>query len=146
MRALIFLAFSLYQCTAGHGGDNVPPEVHHGGTDRSLISGIVSDLSEIKSILKDQKALMEERKQGQTSGNNCITELQYELNELKSTVADQKIKLEALQKQLEDKPNVAFSASLFGHGGKTVGGYSTEQILQFQKVFTNVGSAYSPST
>lgn len=45
-----------------------------------------------------------------------------------------------------DKPNVAFSASLFGHAGHTVGGYSTREILKFQKVFTNIGQAYSPST
>lgn len=45
-----------------------------------------------------------------------------------------------------DKPKVAFSASLFGHGGQTVGGHSSEEILKFQKVFTNIGDAYSPTT
>lgn len=45
-----------------------------------------------------------------------------------------------------DKPNVAFSASLFGHGGQTVGGHLTEETLKFLKVFTNIGNAYSPIT
>ncbi|MCI4378756.1 hypothetical protein PGIGA_G00219870 [Pangasianodon gigas] len=147
MRALVFLAFSLYQCTVVQGADVDSPEVHLGPGDHSFISRIVSELREVKSILKDQKALLEELKQqGQTNGNTCSTEIRYELSELKSTVADQKVKLEALQKQLADKPNVAFSASLFGHGGQTVGGYSTEEILKFQKVFTNIGGAYSPTT
>lgn len=47
---------------------------------------------------------------------------------------------------LTDKPKVAFSAALFGHGGQTVGGYSTEEILKFMKVFTNIGGAYSHTT
>ncbi|KAB5577389.1 hypothetical protein PHYPO_G00209350 [Pangasianodon hypophthalmus] len=108
MRALVFLAFSLYQCTVVQGADVDSPEVHLGPGDHSFISRIVSELREVKSILKE--AL---KQQGQTHGNTCSAEIRYELNELKSTVADQKVKLEALQKQLADKPNVAFSASLF---------------------------------
>ncbi|KAF4086594.1 hypothetical protein AMELA_G00085290 [Ameiurus melas] len=146
MTALVFLVFSLYQCTLVQGADVLPPEVQHGYGDHSLVSGIVRELGEIKSVLKDQKVLLEEIKKGRTDGNACSTEIQYELKELKSTVADQKVKLETLQKQLADKPNVAFSASLFGHGGETVGGYATEEILKFQKVFTNIGNAYSPIT
>ncbi|KAF7709165.1 complement C1q-like protein 4 [Silurus meridionalis] len=129
MRALVFLAFFLYQCTVVQGVD------------------FLIELHEVKSILKDQKALLEELKnQGQGNGCSCIAEIRYQLNELKSTVAEQKVKLEALQKQLADKPTVAFSASLIGHGGQTLGGYSTEEILKFQKVFTNVGGAYSSTT
>uniref|UniRef100_A0A8B9KAS2 C1q domain-containing protein n=1 Tax=Astyanax mexicanus TaxID=7994 RepID=A0A8B9KAS2_ASTMX len=44
------------------------------------------------------------------------------------------------------KPNVAFSASLFGEGGQTLGGYNSEVVLKFQKVFVNIGHAYNPST
>lgn len=47
---------------------------------------------------------------------------------------------------LTDKPIVAFSASLFGHGGQTVGGYTHEEILKFKKVFTNIGDGYSHTT
>ncbi|MCJ8732881.1 hypothetical protein PDJAM_G00216750, partial [Pangasius djambal] len=101
MRALAFLAFSLYQCTVVQGVDADSPEVHLGPGDHSFISRIISELREVQSILKDQKALLEELKQqGQTNGNTCSTEIRYELNELKATVADQKVKLEALQKQL----------------------------------------------
>ncbi|KAI4895417.1 hypothetical protein NFI96_013583 [Prochilodus magdalenae] len=44
------------------------------------------------------------------------------------------------------KPNIAFSASLFGEGGQTVGGHSTEVTLVFRKVFLNTGNAYNTST
>ncbi|KAK3568706.1 hypothetical protein QTP86_013885 [Hemibagrus guttatus] len=144
MRALVFLVFSLYQCVVVQG--DVTPEVHLG--DCSYILRIASEVSEIKSILKVQTALLEDWKnqKGQSNENTCCYNIQSELTELKSTVAEQKVKLEALEKQLADKPNVAFSTSLFGHGGHTVGGYSTGEILKFQKVFTNIGQAYSPTT
>ncbi|KAL6484331.1 hypothetical protein MHYP_G00063760, partial [Metynnis hypsauchen] len=44
------------------------------------------------------------------------------------------------------KPNVAFSASLLGEGGQTIGGHSSEVTLAFRKVFINIGNAYNPST
>uniref|UniRef100_A0A3B1IN83 C1q domain-containing protein n=1 Tax=Astyanax mexicanus TaxID=7994 RepID=A0A3B1IN83_ASTMX len=80
------------------------------------------------------------------SEHYCSPKILSELKELKSLAAEQKTALEELKKQAADKPNVAFSASLFGEGGQTLGGYNSEVVLKFQKVFVNIGHAYNPST
>ncbi|XP_072541551.1 complement C1q tumor necrosis factor-related protein 3-like [Salminus brasiliensis] len=146
MRTLIFIAFSLYHITVAQVDDGSSAGSHGIHSEYSCSSNILSELKELRSMVAEQKTVLDELKH--VIGNQCSLELHSELKELKTTVAEQKVKLEELQKQIagSDKPNVAFSASLFGEGGQTIGGYNSEVTLKFQKVFVNSGNAYNPST
>lgn len=69
MRTLVFLTLALYHCSVLQGADDVSPQKHLGYMDHSLIGGIASELGEVKSILNDQKVILEELKnQGQSNG------------------------------------------------------------------------------
>ncbi|KAL7865295.1 hypothetical protein SRHO_G00105420 [Serrasalmus rhombeus] len=113
MRALIFIAFSLYHFTVAQAEEGVSAGSH--------------------------------RSDSEHSEDYCSPEILSEVKELKSLMQEQKTVLEELKKQTE-RPNVAFSASLLGEGGQTIGGHSSEVTLAFRKVFINIGNAYNPST
>ncbi|XP_062375785.1 complement C1q-like protein 4 isoform X2 [Sardina pilchardus] len=87
---------------------------------------------------------------------SCLTEVRAVQREVIALVAQQTQELQLakahVEKQIEDlkngvRPsNVAFSASLFTNNDTHIGPFKTDQTLQFNLVFTNVGNAYDNST
>ncbi|XP_063729937.1 complement C1q-like protein 2 [Eleginops maclovinus] len=73
-----------------------------------------------------------------------ITDVWAELKELRDMAIEHKIKIQKLEQDNTDRPQVAFSAGLTHTG--SVGPFSTDITLKFSKVFTDIGQAYSPTT
>ncbi|XP_067239611.1 complement C1q tumor necrosis factor-related protein 6-like, partial [Chanodichthys erythropterus] len=66
------------------------------------------------------------------------------LKTLETRLANSEAQIEKLQKEIRDKPKVAFSAALGSKG--YVGLVNTDTTLIYKKIFSNVGDAYNKST
>ncbi|KAK7159518.1 hypothetical protein R3I94_005759 [Phoxinus phoxinus] len=74
-----------------------------------------------------------------------LTKVLSENEALKTLVQDSQYKLETVQKEIEAK-KVAFSVGLLASGLGHTGPTDKPKILDYKKVFSNVGSAYDSNT
>ncbi|CAL8327059.1 unnamed protein product [Lota lota] len=75
-----------------------------------------------------------------------VATLTARLNSLQDRLTEQSSALEELKRQNQERPHVAFSASISSPRGENHGTFTTETKLVFNKVLTNVGDAYNPNT
>ncbi|KAK7163406.1 hypothetical protein R3I93_007455 [Phoxinus phoxinus] len=95
---------------------------------------IIAELQKLKHM--DEKIQKLEEK---------LTKVLSENEALKTLVQDSQYKLETVQKEIEAK-KVAFSAGLLASGLGNTGPTDKPKILEYKKVFSNVGSAYDSNT
>ncbi|XP_030635283.1 complement C1q-like protein 2 [Chanos chanos] len=82
--------------------------------------------------------------------NKCLVCPLDTCNGLLKNIGFMEAQLRVLESQIEElrgieeRPKVAFSASIGGHGD--TGPFSTDITLVFRNVLTNIGSAYNPAT
>ncbi|KAK9536513.1 hypothetical protein VZT92_006288 [Zoarces viviparus] len=72
------------------------------------------------------------------------SDLQTRLSSGESQLLVSKSRIEQLERENAEKPKVAFYAALTDAG--YVGPHNTDTTLKYSKIFTNIGSAYSPAT
>ncbi|KAL7373406.1 hypothetical protein ABVT39_006097 [Epinephelus coioides] len=78
------------------------------------------------------------------TSENLVEELRRENMVLETRMSSSENEVAELKRENADRPKVAFSAGLTDAG--LVGPFDTEITLEFSKVFTNIGQAYSPTT
>ncbi|XP_048033659.1 complement C1q-like protein 2 [Megalobrama amblycephala] len=79
-----------------------------------------------------------------TSEQKVLEATENELKDLETRLTNSEAQIEKLQKENQDKPKVAFSATLGSKG--YVGPVNTDTTLIYNKIFTNVGDAYNQAT
>ncbi|XP_051723057.1 complement component 1, q subcomponent-like 4 like [Ctenopharyngodon idella] len=104
---------------------------------QDLLSPTVNIIAELEKLKH-----MDERIQ---KLEETLTKVLSENEALKTLVQDSQNKLESLQKKNEGK-KVAFSAGLLASGTGQIGPFGTDKILEYKKVFSNVGNAYDSNT
>lgn len=65
---------------------------------------------------------------------------------LSSAVAALTSKMQSLESDLRNQPQVAFSASMYSSGDLVFGPFSSDRTVVFRKVMTNIGDAYNSDT
>ncbi|XP_035253324.1 complement C1q-like protein 2 [Anguilla anguilla] len=65
---------------------------------------------------------------------------------LSSELCSLKARVERLENDLKALPKVAFSVALRESGAITLGPFQTDTVIQYAKVFANIGNYYNPST
>ncbi|XP_034561701.1 complement C1q-like protein 2 [Notolabrus celidotus] len=87
---------------------------------------------------------VEELKRENANLLDRVTKTENQNSVLETRMSSTESEVERLQSENADRPKVAFTVGLTDVG--QIGPYNTELTLQFGKVFTNIGQAYSPST
>ncbi|XP_036407922.1 complement C1q-like protein 2 [Megalops cyprinoides] len=67
-------------------------------------------------------------------------------NTLSSQLCRLEARVEQLERELKDFPQVAFSAALRESGSGNIGPFAIDTVLQYKKIFSNIGNCYNPST
>ncbi|XP_051763079.1 cerebellin-1-like [Ctenopharyngodon idella] len=107
----------------------------------SIAQDVLSPTMDILAELEKLKS-MEERIQ---KLEETLTKVLSENEALKTLVQDSKNQLETVQKEYEAK-KVAFSAGLLASGTGNTGPMANLKILEYKKVFSNIGNAYDSNT
>lgn len=106
------------------------------------MDGRIQKLEEtLTKVLSENEALKTKVQDSQ----NKLETVQKESEALKTLVQDSQNKLESLQKENEGK-KVAFSAGLLASGAGNTGPKGDLKILEYKKVFSNIGNAYDSDT
>ncbi|XP_044195897.1 heavy metal-binding protein HIP-like [Thunnus albacares] len=91
----------------------------------------------VKELQRDLEARL-------NTAENVLEELKRENTVLEARMSSNEFQVEELKRENAERPKVAFSVGLTNAG--YVGPFSTAITLQFSKIFTNIGQAYSPTT
>ncbi|KAJ8363056.1 hypothetical protein SKAU_G00118870 [Synaphobranchus kaupii] len=65
---------------------------------------------------------------------------------LSSELCSLKARVERLENDLKALPKVAFSVALRESGSGNIGPFQTDTVIQYKKIFANIGNFYNPST
>ncbi|KAJ8344782.1 hypothetical protein SKAU_G00289750 [Synaphobranchus kaupii] len=82
-----------------------------------------------------------EENEGVTTEHHCSCQ-----PSLSSELCSLKARVERLENDLKALPKVAFSVALRESGSGNIGPFQTDTVIQYKKIFANIGNYYNPST
>ncbi|XP_034538856.1 heavy metal-binding protein HIP-like [Notolabrus celidotus] len=103
-----------------------------------------STTSELKEENAAQASKLESLETRLTLTESTTSKLEEETADLQSELLLSTSRIDQLETENTEKPQVAFHAGLTDSGN--IGPHSTDSNLKFTKVITNIGNAYNPST
>ncbi|XP_067434980.1 uncharacterized protein [Thunnus thynnus] len=97
-----------------------------------------------EKVVEELKRENSDLKSRLNTAENMVEELKRENTVLEARMSSNENEVEELKRENAERPKVAFSVGLTDAG--RVGPFNTDITLQFSKIFTNIGQAYSPTT
>ncbi|XP_044195899.1 cerebellin-1-like [Thunnus albacares] len=117
----------------------------------NITPDIWAELKELRDMVIQQSVELRKMEQENTdlearlnTTENVAEELKRENTVLEARMNTCENEVEELKRENAERPKVAFSVGLTDAGA--VGPFNTDITLQFSKIFTNIGQAYSPTT
>ncbi|XP_030603132.1 uncharacterized protein LOC115792654 [Archocentrus centrarchus] len=111
---------------------------------RQLTASLAEQKVEIRILKQENQAKLKELESQKTENDKLKQQLKEHESKLEE-LERHKSEVYKLKQQLQVK-QVVFSAALLTEGEQTNGPFSTETLLVFKHVVTNIGNAYSPHT
>ncbi|KAL2102305.1 hypothetical protein ACEWY4_001473 [Coilia grayii] len=96
-------------------------------------------LTEMRTVVREQEALLAQQQATMQEERAKLAQLSAAVSTLTSTV-------QTLERKLHNRPEVAFSASLYSSGSKVLGPFGSDKTVVFRKVLSNIGNAYNSAT
>lgn len=96
-------------------------------------------VTELRALVMEQASLLAQQKV-------IIEDEQEKQAQLSSTVAALTSRVQSLETEVRNQPQVAFSASMYTSGSKVFGPFSSDKTVVFRRVITNIGNAYNSAT
>lgn len=139
MKGAVFLSLVL-SCCFCEAADN--------DNSKGNTCGSVGDSDFSGTFLAYKLGVLEEKIANieKSSNKEIIQTLQTEIKNLETKVQESKNEILELRSLLAAGPKVAFSAALRDSGSGNVGPFTVETPLKYERVFSNSGDCYDPST
>ncbi|XP_063073833.1 C1q-related factor-like [Engraulis encrasicolus] len=96
-------------------------------------------LGGLRVVVEEQEALL-------TQQQATIEEERAKTARLSAAVSTLTSTVQTLEANLQNRPRVAFSASLYSSGSKVVGPFDSDRTIVFRRVLSNIGNAYNSGT
>ncbi|XP_042255202.1 heavy metal-binding protein HIP-like [Thunnus maccoyii] len=101
-------------------------------------------MNNCEKVVEELKRENSDLKSRLNTAENMVEELKRENTVFEARISSNENEVEELKRENAERPKVAFSVGLTDAG--RVGPFNTDITLQFSKIFTNIGQAYSPTT
>eukprot|EP00064_Thunnus_orientalis_P023556 superscaffoldBa00009020_g23803 len=111
---------------------------------RNVFTDLEARLNTAENVVEELKRENTDLKSRLNTAENMVEELKRENTVLEARMTSNENEVEKLKGESAERPKVAFSVGLTDAGA--VGPFTSDIILKFSKIFTNIGQAYSPTT